>query len=410
MPPFLAILLIAGASGSLVGLTYWSVVLYHIARTARSIPTARGGLALTLPTPAPRVCVVIPAHNEERNIVTVAQTLLAQDYPADRLGAVFALDRCTDATEPALRAVVEHDPRMVVHRVETCPPDWAGKVNALWQAVTTEPACQSADYLLFVDADTALDPACVRSTVAIAHARSLGMLTLLSTLTDDTWFERRVQPAAAFELVRQYPLDRAARGDDSRRAFANGQFILFSRAAYDAIGGHHSVRGQIFEDVKIAQQVAQKNIPAGVLLADTMLRCRMYSDYEAFSRGWRRIYSEAANRKPWRLRRSARRLRCTSTLFPLAGAVTFVLSLGALALTPLHALTTTALGISLGALVAYWLAVLAIYRMGNTPTRLMAWYPLGAWAVGGILRHAARDLETEEPIRWGGREYANRAR
>jgi glycosyltransferase involved in cell wall biosynthesis len=409
MPIALTILVGAGAVTSLVSLGYWSIVLYHIARTARAIPTARDGLHLPLPDPAPRVCIVVPAHNEERNIATVAATVLAQDYPRDRLAAVFTLDRCTDATEPALLKVIAADPRMTVHRVTSCPPDWAGKVNALWQAVTTEPACAAADYLLFIDADTALHPACVRSTVAIAHQRGLGMLTLLSTLTDDTWFERRVQPAAAFELVRQFPLDRAARADN-RRAFANGQFILFARDAYDAIGGHASVRAQIFEDVKIAQQVAHKNIPAAVLLADTMLHCRMYPDFESFSRGWRRIYTESANRKPWRLRRSGRRLRTTSTVLPLVAMATLLAAIAALALLPGDTLALIAASIALPATLVYWLAVLAIYRMGNTPVRLVPWYPYGAWITGGILARAAADLENREPIRWGGREYANEAR
>lgn len=410
MPIALAILLGAAAFASLVCGAYWTVVLYHIARTARAIPTARDGAALGLPDPAPRVCVVVPAHNEERNIATVAQTLLGQDYPRGRLAGVFTLDRCTDKTEPLLREALGGDDRFVIHRVESCPPDWAGKVNALWQGVTGEPACQNADYLLFIDADTSLDPTCVRAAVAIAHERKLGMLTLLSTLTDDTWFERRIQPAAAFELVRQYPLDRAAREGDGRRAFANGQFILFSKGAYDRIGGHYSVRGQIFEDVKIAQQVAQHKIPAAVLLADQMLRCRMYADFDGFSRGWRRIYTEAANRKPWRLRRSARRLRLTSTILPAITGATLAASIVTMAATSFDPLAVAACVVSAPAMLVYWLAVYAIYRMGNTPTHLTPWYPLGAWKVGTILTDAASDLETGTKIRWGGREYANEAR
>ena len=118
------------------------------------------------------------------------------------------------------------------------------------------------------------------------------------------------------------------------------------------------------------------------------LYCRMYADFESFSRGWRRIYSEAANRKPWRLRRAARRLRTTSTVLPVTAMATLLASLVALLVLPGDPLALIALGIAAPATVAYWLAVLAIYRMGNTPVRLVPWYPYGAWATGGILAHA----------------------
>jgi hypothetical protein len=54
--------------------------------------------------------------------------------------------------------------------------------------------------------------------------------------------------------VRYHP----ARVNHSRRprdVIANGQFILMSRASYEAVGTHEAVRGDVAEDLALAQAV-----------------------------------------------------------------------------------------------------------------------------------------------------------
>jgi len=179
---------------------YYAVVAARAIRAGR-IPTARDGLDLELPPGEPgNVCVVIPAHNEEEEIGGLVRSLLAQDYP--RLHIVLALDRCTDATERAAREAAGGDRRVEIVEISECPPGWAGKVHAVHAGLTASKAAPLADYLLFADADTRFHPGCIRATVALLHQRELDMLSLLSTLTCVSWFERVVQPAAGFELTR----------------------------------------------------------------------------------------------------------------------------------------------------------------------------------------------------------------
>jgi cellulose synthase/poly-beta-1,6-N-acetylglucosamine synthase-like glycosyltransferase len=51
----------------------------------------------------PSVTVVLPAHNEERQIAGAIESALAQDYPADRLQILVVSDASTDQTD----AIVE---------------------------------------------------------------------------------------------------------------------------------------------------------------------------------------------------------------------------------------------------------------------------------------------------------------
>jgi len=69
-------------------------------------------------------------------------------------------------------------------------------------------------------------------------------------------------------------------------AAANGQFLMLRRDAYDAIGGHAAVAGQILEDVALARQV--KGAGYGIYFTAPFgtVRTRMYRSFRAMWQGW----------------------------------------------------------------------------------------------------------------------------
>jgi glycosyltransferase involved in cell wall biosynthesis len=389
-------------AGPVLTLIVWVLVWERVERSMRAVPTLRAWAALAAAEPpAGSVCVVVPAYNEAATIGGLIRSLRAQTHL--RLAVVLALDRCTDDTAAVARAAVAGDPRFEIVEIAECPDDWAGKVHAVHVGVARSRAAAAADYLLFADADTEFDPACIAASLALMRARDLDLLSLLSTLRYTTWFERVVQTAAAFELMRQYPLVRANAQDQSRRAFANGQYMLFRRAAYDAVGGHEAVHGALLEDLALARRIAASGRRAGVFLAAGLLHCRMYADWPAFRRGWKRIYTEAANRKVHRLKLAALRIRWLGTLLPawtLAAAAggAIVVATGA----PRGGLL---LALALAALVL-WLAVLTrVTVLSRAPAWTAPLHIAGAWLTANLLAEAAADLERGRPTVWGGREY-----
>lgn len=399
MPIGTAILLwvLTGMAGAL--LVYWGVVAYHVWRTVRRVPTLKAALGMAAPAAWPRVCVVVPAHNEERCIETVLGTLRAQDYGAMRV--VFALDRCTDGTARLVRAGIAGDERFEVVEIEECAPGWTGKTHAMWSGAMRGEGARDAEVLLFVDADTMLGPECVRAAVMMLRARELSMLSLLTTLTSDRWFEKLVQPAASMELVRQYPIERA-NNREKPRAFANGQFIMVDRGVYDELGGHGCVKSEVLEDVWLARHLTRAGHAAGLFFAEELLGCRMYSSWEAFKKGWRRIYGECANRKPGRLREMAWRLRAVGTILP-AGAVLGVIVGAVMG-------EAGAVWVSGAALAVFWGVLAVTYKIGGTAWGYAVAYPVGAWMAGSMMLRAARELEAGTPTEWGGMTYRREAR
>jgi chlorobactene glucosyltransferase len=401
MPTWLIILLWALTGMSLGVLGYWGAVVYHVIRTMATIPTLRQATSYPAPSPWPSLCVIVPAHNEERGIGVLVESLKRQDYPDLRV--VFALDRCTDRTLEIIRAGVGADPRFEVVEISSCPDDWVGKVHAIWSTYNSSSVGRASDLLLFLDADTRLEPTCLRSAVTLLHHRGLQMLSLMSTLTADEWFERVVQPAACMELLRQYPIVRA-NSEDRRRAFANGQFILITRGAYESVGGHAAVKSEVLEDVWFARRVAEKGHRLGLFFADGLLECRMYSSWAAFERGWLRIFGECANRKPRRLVEAAWRLRLTGSIIPV-GALAGLLAGVSAAIIYGGWFPIAVAALSFAAVVLFAGVIGYSYWFGRTPIRYVPAFVVGSWIAASVMLRAARNLSVGHPTQWGGKAY-----
>ena len=398
MPPTLWTIPLAllAAGGCVAGIAYWTVVLWRVRRMMPHVPAVEAAIAAGAPSPSGRVSVIVPAHNEARVIADCAKALLAQDHAA--LEVVFVLDRCTDRTLEILRGAAGDDPRVKIVENAHCPDDWAGKCHAAWIGAKAA----TGDWLLFSDADVEFAPQLVRASLATASARGCGLLSLVGRLDSGAWFERVLQPAAAFGLLRIFPLDRANR-ETAPRAFANGQFMLFTRELYESIGGHASVRDDLLEDLAFARLARLRGGRLGVATAKELMGVSMYPSFDTMRRGWRRIFIEACHRSPARLRRYAFRA-AGSALLPVAIVLAAVFAAHASVrgeMPQAIALATLALA----ATASQTIALASIYRSMSMPRSAMPWFALGSLILANELRRGARDLEQRKPVRWGGRNY-----
>ncbi|MBX3321467.1 MAG: glycosyltransferase [Phycisphaeraceae bacterium] len=395
-----AIVLMILTLGSIGLLVYWSVALVHAAGTLAGLPTA--GSALGRESPARhRVCMIVPAHNEASNIGALVASMRAQNDASARF--VLALDRCTDDTESIARAAIGDDDRFEIVLIDSCPPEWAGKVHAAWSGASRSRAAADADLLVFSDADCSFHPECLRACAVLLDERRLDMLSLLSTLSTRHWFEKVAQPAATLELMRQYPLLRANHEGDRQRPFANGQFMMFRASAYREIGGHEAVREALLEDIAFARLLARAGLRTGLLLAGEAMSCRMYDTWGQFREGWKRIYIEAANRKSRRLVHASLVARSTGTALPLCGVLCLAMGLGIDG--GWDPLRVAAIAFAGAGLLVWLAALLVAAKAGRSPLWAIVCHPIGSWLVGGILARAGKELARGVPTRWGGRQY-----
>lgn len=399
----LTVLIFAGIVSGVCLTVYWGVVNLRVAIEDLKAPRIAAGLERPVPQGGwPKVSVIVPAHNEEQHAPACAASLLASDYP--EFEVIIVLDRCTDNTAALLARLAAADPRLRIIEVDSCPADWAGKCNA----ARIGAAAATGAMLLFTDADTQFDPRLIRAAVGESCARQLGLLSVLSTLSNDRQFERRVQPVVVATMVQMYPVSKANLTDNPR-AFGNGQFLLFPRATYEAVGGHAAVKDDLLEDMAFARAVAQRlRQPVGLSISDGMLRVKMYESQAEFEVGWRRIFIELCSRVIARLRRKAIECAVVGVGLPL---------LAVLGLVALLAPDSWSGGGASGTLkmamlwsLAFWVAAQGvalwrIHRLLGVPPWGMCWHPYGSWVTARILWRGAADLASRRPIRWGGREY-----
>ena len=98
-------------------------------------------------SPHPRVCALIPAHNEEQRIEPALQSLFAQTRPPDRI--VVIADNCTDATATMVRA--RFGASVEVRELFDNRARKAGALNAAMKTV------DDTEFVVTLDADTVLD-------------------------------------------------------------------------------------------------------------------------------------------------------------------------------------------------------------------------------------------------------------
>jgi len=300
----------------------------------------------------PRVTAIIPAKDEEATLPACLDSVIAQ-----RLGPIEILvvdDRSVDGTRALALERARHDPRVRVIGIEELPPGWTGKTHALHVAAGEA----TGDWLWFVDADTRHHPDCLSIVLAYADRERASLVSLLPEMRCESFWEKVVTPLAGIVLMRSYPLF-IVNDDRKRLAFANGQFLMIIRDAYDEAGGHASVRDRFVEDIGLARRVKGNGRPIRVAVAPEISSTRMYTSLGSLVRGWSRILYDALDRR----------------VTPLVGKIVEPLifsQTGDIAL--LWALALIALGF--GGPFAWWLLGLSVVHQVLKQTALIRMY---AW-------------------------------
>lgn len=243
----------------------------------------------------PLVSILVPAKDEAATIERCLRGLLAQDYP--RIEILVVDDRSEDETPRIVERIAAETGRVALVRIDALPPGWTGKTHALHQ-------CQKlarGEWLLFVDADTRLLPECLSVVLRDAIDHKVVLESILPALESSSFWERVVQPFAGICLMVLFPIGRVNRSSDPMQGFANGQFILIRRSAYDAIGGHEGVRDKFVEDIHLGRNIRRAGLTLRVVMGVDVASVRMYSSLGGLVRGWSRILYSAVDFRPGKL-------------------------------------------------------------------------------------------------------------
>ncbi len=348
------------------------------------------------PASGPLVSLIVPARNEEKNIRLCVESLLDQDYP--NLQILVLEDRSIDSTPVILAELAAHDPRLVILTGRELPSGWAGKPHALYQAAKSA----AGEWLLFVDADTFLNPNAVSAALASAQKTGADLYTVMTEQITGSFWERVVMPLVMTALSVGFS-PRKVNDPSTRDAIANGQFILIKRTVYDAIGGHEKLKNQIVEDKAISEQVKWNGYRLVVADGCGIAQTRMYTDLPSMWEGWTKNIYLGLSDKPAMLLLGAfgAFLALVAALFmpawPLLGLFWYFNGGGWMAL-----------GVILQAFTVW--AVLLFFRIRvNAHMGIARWYafttPLGAGVFAAMMFTSTFNVLSGQGVIWKGRTY-----
>jgi hypothetical protein len=352
----------------------WALLACCLPRAMRRIPVLD---RRKQPKGQPRVSIVIPARDEALMLPRLLADVAQQDYPA--LDVTVVDDHSTDDTA----AVAAAFGVKVLSLTGERPAGWAGKCWAAWQGARAV----DGEWLLFLDADMILEPSCVRAALAEAQEVGAGALGVLPRADCAGFWEALTQPV--FALLVGWQLDpRRINDPKDPTAAAPGGFLLFRREVYDQVGGHQAVRGEIVEDLKLAQLVKGGGHKLWVAATAELMGVRRLLPLRALWNNWTRVVVDGLERRT-----------SLALLGALAVALVFILPE---VLAPLGwpTLALAAVHLSLGR----WVRA-GFRKTYGTDDRLAWLQPIGAaFAVAVLVRAALHTLGRLQVV-WRGRSY-----
>lgn len=394
-PDIKASTILIGVAWATVGL--WLVGAFltwrGITRQKRLAPAAASGADGDLPL----VSILVPARNEEHRVLGASvRSMLAQDY--QRLEVVAVNDRSTDATGSILRSIANTNPRLrVIDGVDPLP-QWLGKPHALRQALDAS----RGEWILATDADMIFDLRAVTTAMTLALAERLDAVTLIPHIHCLSFWERVFMPAFGWFMLMALPIERV---NDPRRAEAVGVggFFLMRRRALERIGGYEAVRGEVAEDLRVAEELKRTGARLRIEYAPELVSTRMQTNFREIWEGFTKNLFAGAKFSFWRAVGAALIVLVFSVAPPVIAAVCGVSILSGSGGIWVQLFIPTLL---VWAIQAATFAL--VNRTWDVPIAYAFTMPLGHALFVAILLNSAVRVATGRGVMWKGRRLYER--
>lgn len=226
----------------------------------------------SLPTPRPRVSLLIPARDEAHTLPQTLPALLSQG--ADEV--IVLDDGSQDDTAEVARQlgarVITGSPR---------PADWYGKP---W-------ACQgllgaaTGDLLIFTDADVTWHAGALGAVLHELERTGADLLSVQPRQANLSLGERLLTPLVDSAVLSYFPYPLITLPQPAA-SMANGQVMALRRAALEEMGGFQAVRQEVLDDTCFARHLKGRGGRLAVALGQDAIGVRMYRSYPASVTGF----------------------------------------------------------------------------------------------------------------------------
>lgn len=218
----------------------------------------------------PKVSIIIPARNEERNIEEALTSVLHLDYPDYEL--IVLNDRSEDSTGSILNRMAQTYPQLKVVHIHRLPEGWLGKNHALYEGAQVA----TGTLLLFTDADIVMEPTTLKRAVQYLEESALDHLAVWPEITSPDWAMRLfMNTFTVFFCLYSRPwraIDRK-----SKNFIGIGAFNLIRKSVYEAIGTHQAIALRPDDDMKLGKLVKKYGFRQAVGSGMGLIRVEWYA-------------------------------------------------------------------------------------------------------------------------------------
>jgi cellulose synthase/poly-beta-1,6-N-acetylglucosamine synthase-like glycosyltransferase len=201
---------------------------------------ARESRALAASTRTPLVSMVVPCYNEAATVGGTADSLLALDYPADKLKVILVDDGSTDDTKAVMARFAAH-PQVTVISQEN-----GGKHAALNAGIA---ASGDAEIIGCLDADSFVEPSALREMIGRFDDPKVGAVTPAMSVHKPSNLIEHMQNAEFVLGIALRHILAAVNG----LYVTPGPFSLYRRSVIDELGGFRF--GHQTEDMEMALRI-----------------------------------------------------------------------------------------------------------------------------------------------------------
>lgn len=240
------------------------------------------------PNEIPYVSILIPARNEENNIINCLNHIQKQDYNH------YEVIVCDDDSSDNTFKVASSCHSVKVIKGKPLPKDWTGKNWACHQ-LTNE---AKGELYLFIDADVLLEPKALSSAVALMENKKVSMLSCFPCQKMNHLGEWLIIPLIDWLLLSFIPLNFVYKTEGKRWSIAIGQFLLIKKNSYLKIGGHEEIKNTITEDTELALNLKKAKEKIITVRSLGLVNCHMYNNFKESLAGFSRSFYLGSHLRP----------------------------------------------------------------------------------------------------------------
>ncbi len=228
------------------------------------------------------VSILIPARNEEKRLEACIHSLYAQQGVS--IEVIVYNDQSTDKTGSILSLLQDLYPNLIVVEGTSLPEGWYGKPHACWELAKLA----HGDWLLFIDADTRLQPDAVFRFLLTSKTTGADLISGFGRLSSPGKASALLTSLMTFVIAMHLPIRLVHSSPDPRFVAINGAAIFIRKSIYQLTDGHRAVKTELVEDMALGRVV--KKSGGKVLLSNLtdVLTTEMYDNLASAWRGYRK--------------------------------------------------------------------------------------------------------------------------